>query len=195
MAHSSSSAQISLRYAGALLRVAEQSNSASLIEQDMRDLLSMLSSSKDLSRAFASPLLNKQVLQNIVSEIGRTAKFNPITQNFLGVLAQNNRLASTQLIAQAVLKICASNRGEVEAIVKTAHALSDTQQQALKDNLKQSLGLTAHLNITIDPSLLGGMMVTVGSKMMDDTVKSKLDRLKQNLLNSSNQNNATKEVA
>jgi F-type H+-transporting ATPase subunit delta len=175
--------------------VAEQSNSASLIEQDMRDLLAMLSSSKDLSRAFASPLLNKQVLQNIVSEIARTAKFNPITQNFLGVLAQNNRLASTQLIAQAVLKICASNRGEVEAIVKTAHALSDTQQQALKDNLKQSLGLTAHLNITIDPTLLGGMMVTVGSKMMDDTVKSKLDRLKQNLLNSSNQNNATKEVA
>ncbi len=195
MAHSSSSAQISQRYAQALLRVAEQSNSVVLVEQDMRDLLAMLTSSNDLSRTLASPLLNKKILQNVVTEISKAAKFNVVTQNFLGVLAQNNRLAAVSMIARAVLKICATNRGEIEVIVNTAHALSEPQQAALKNNLKQSLGLTAHLNITIDPSLLGGMMVTVGSRMMDDTVKSKLDRLKQNLLNSSNQNNIAKEVA
>jgi F-type H+-transporting ATPase subunit delta len=195
VAKSSSSAQISLRYAQALLRVADQAQSIPAVEQDMRDLLGMLTASPDLARAFASPLLGRRSLLNLVDALVTKAQLNSVTQKFLKVLAQNGRLSSAHSIFQNVLKICATRRGEVEAIVRTAHALSPEQQKTLKDTLQKSLGLQAHLQMTVDPTLLGGMMVTVGSQMIDDTVKSKLDRLKQTLQSNSNQNQSHKEVA
>ncbi len=195
MAKSSSSAQVSTRYAQALLKVADQAQSIPVVEQDMRDIVAMLISSPELARTLSSPLMGRKAMQGLVTALSSTAQFHAVTQKFLGVLAQNGRLSSLGNIAKQVLKICATNRGEVEAIVRTAHALSSEQQNALKAGLKQSLGLDAHLNITVDPTLLGGMMVTVGSQLVDDTVKSKLDRLKQTLQSNSNQNQSHKEVA
>ncbi len=195
MANSSSSAQVSQRYAQALLKVADQAQAIPVVEQDMRDLLAMLSSSPELSRAVSSPLIGRKAMNEMVTALASKAQFNSVTQKFLGVLAQNGRVANVQSIASQVLKICAARRGEVEAVIRTAHALSPEQQNALKAGLKQSLGLDAHLNITVDPTLLGGMMITVGSRLIDDTVKSKLDRLKTILQSNSNQNQSQKEVA
>ena len=195
MANSSSSAQVSQRYAQALLKVADQAQSIPVVEQDMRDVTAMIAGSPDLSRALSSPLMGRQAMLNLVAALSSKAQFHAVTQKFLGVLAQNGRLPNLSDIAKQVLKICATRRGEVEAIVRTAHALSPEQQKMLKDGLKKSLGLDAHLNITVDPTLLGGMMVTVGSRLIDDTVKSKLDRLKQTLQSNSNQNQSHKEVA
>lgn len=195
MASSSSDAQIALRYAEALLRVADQSNAAHTVEQDMRDLLAMMSSSHELARTLSSPLLGRNSLQKLMTTIADKASFNQVTKNFLGVLAQNGRLKNGKDIAQQVLKLCAARRGEMDAVVRSAVALTPEQQRALQDALKKSLGFNVHLHITVDPSLLGGMMVTVGSQLIDDTVKSKLDRLKQTLQSTSNQNTLTKEVA
>ena len=195
MAHSSSSAQIAQRYALSLLRVADQSHVTEIVEQDMRDMNSMLHASPDLVRALSSQILNKIALQNVVADIALKANFNPISAKFLRVLAQNGRLSHLQTIIQQILKLCAERRGETDAEVRTAVALTPAQQKLLQDNLKQSTGKHVHLNITIDPSLMGGMVVTIGSHMIDDTVKSKLDRLKQNLQTSSNQNLNQKEVA
>lgn len=195
MAHSSSSAQIAQRYALSLLRVADQSRVTEIVEQDMRDMNSMLNASPDLVRALSSQILNKIALQNVVADISVKANFNPISAKFLSVLAQNGRLSHLKTIIKQILKLCAERRGETDAEVRTAVALTPAQQKLLQDNLKQSTGKHVHLNITIDPSLMGGMVVTIGSHMIDDTVKSKLDRLKQNLQTSSNQNLNQKEVA
>ena len=195
MAHSSSSAQISLRYASSLLRVADQSRVTDIVEQDMRDMASMVKNSPELTRALSSQILNRQALQNAVTSIAQKADFNPISVKFLSVLAQNGRLVNLQSIIAQILKLCAERRGETQADISSAVALTPSQQKLLQVNLKKATGKNVTLNISVDPSLMGGMVITMGSYMIDDTVKSKLTRLKQNLQTSSNQNLNQKEVA
>lgn len=187
MAQSSSAAhQIASRYAAAFIDTAQAANSLDSIEKDMLDLSAMLDASSDLQKLVSSPAYSiEQQVQAFVA-LAKASSFNVLTQNFLQVLAHNRRLSALKNIIAAFFAEMSSRRGEVKAKVATAIPLTDAQQQELKAELKKSIGSDVVLELKVDKSLLGGMVVTVGSRQVDDSVKTKLSALKKAL--TSNQN-------
>ncbi len=197
MAKSSTAANvIANRYATALIETAEQAKALDSVEKDMIALAAMLAGSDDLKSLISSPIFSREKQQAAIQALAKAAGFNTLTVNFLGVLSQNRRLFSLEQILRAFTTELSKRRGEVRAQVKTAFPLTPEQERLLQDSLKKSLGFNVHLEKSVDRSLLGGMIVTVGSRMIDDSVKSKLDRLKQVMQSQpqSNQNVATKEA-
>ncbi len=166
------------RYASSLIEVASQSGAIDSIEKDMLSLQKALSESKDLKSLLGNPVYSKEQQLAAVQEIARHASFHPTTVNFLGVLAINTRLAALPHILTAFSMEMERRRGIVEAKVISAFPLTDTQQKNLTDALSQKTGKSIRLNLQIDKSLLGGMVVTVGSRMIDDSLKSRLSQLK-----------------
>jgi F-type H+-transporting ATPase subunit delta len=104
-----------------------------------------------------------------------------LTKNFLGVLAANRRLALLPAIIRDFAALNAARKGEVTADVTAAHKLTDTQREALAAKLKAGIGRNVALNITVDPAILGGLVVRVGSRMIDSSIRTRLDMLGQAL--------------
>lgn len=165
------------RYAAALLDLAEQAGAIPSVEADLKDLRAMIAGSGDLRRLLASPIVSRGKKREAVLALAAKAKFHQLTTAFLGVLADNRRLPETAAILNAAAAALAARRGEITAGVQTAFALSDAQTKALKESIGKALGSSVTLNVEIDRSLIGGMIVTVGSKMIDDSVRRKLERL------------------
>lgn len=144
----------------------------------------MIASSADLAALVRNPLLNSTQQKAAILAISEKASFSTLTGNFLGVLAQNRRLSALNNIIRALKLELNRRRGVVDARVQTAFALSDDQTKALQKSLSDAMGSNVTLNVEIDRDLLGGMIVTVGSRMIDDSVRRKLERLKRTLSSS-----------
>lgn len=172
---------IATRYATALLDMAAEAQSMEMVTRDMHELAAMLEGSADLRATVRNPLIDRNRQKNVVAVLSQTAQFNKLTQNFLGVLAQNRRLSALPAVIKAFRTEAAKRRGEVEARVQTAFALSPAQTEQLRKELTQALGSHVALNVEVQKDLLGGMVVTVGSLMIDDSLKRKLERLKRTL--------------
>lgn len=166
------------RYANSVIRVADSAGALASVEKDMASLRVALAESKDLNSLLGNPVYSKDQQLTAVQAIARQANFHQVTINFLGVLAQNNRLASLPVILNEFAREMERRHGVVEASVVSAFPLSESQQKNLVDTLSQKTGKTVRLNLQIDKSLLGGMVVTVGSRMIDDSLKSRLSQLK-----------------
>ena len=102
---------------------------------------------------------------------------DPVTKNFLGVLAQNRRLAELPAIIRAFRQLAARHRGEVTAEVTSAHALTDDQVVELKRQLRQRVGREVSVDLSVDPALLGGLVVRIGSQMIDSSIRTRLNSL------------------
>jgi F-type H+-transporting ATPase subunit delta len=187
---------IANRYATALIETAEQAKTLDSVEKDIGALASMLGGSDDLKNLISSPVFSREEQQAALTALAKASGFDRLTQNFLGVLSQNRRLYALNAIIKAFQGELSRRRGEVKASVRTAFPLTPEQERALQDSLKKSLGFNVHLDLSVDRDLLGGMVVTVGSRMIDDSVKSKLERLKQVMQSQpqANQNTHMKEV-
>ena len=161
MAQSSSPiSAVAERYASSLFELAQQANSVAKVESDLNDFEAMLKDSADLSRLINSPVFS--------SDAG----------NFLRVVAKNRRLFAVPGMIQAFRRIAAEHRGETAAEVTSAHALTAAQQTELKAALKSVAGKDVAITITVDPSLLGGLIVKMGSRQIDTSLKTKLNSLK-----------------
>lgn len=194
MAQSSSAAhQVASRYAAALIDTAQAAKALDSVEKDINDLSMMLEGSEDLRKLVTSPAYGQVEQQAAISAIADKASFNKLTANFLNVLSANRRLGALKIIITAFKSEVAKRRGDVTAKVATAFPLTSEQEKTLQEQLKKAIGANVLLDISVDKSLLGGMVVTVGSRQFDDSVKSKLQTLKQTLT-SSNQNHILKEV-
>jgi F-type H+-transporting ATPase subunit delta len=176
-----SSGLIATRYAIALLDMAAEAKAMEPVERDMQELAAMMESSPELRTLVANPLIDRNRQKNVVAALAQTAKFNNLTRNFLGVLAQNRRLSVLPAVIRAFRTEAAKRRGEVEARVQTAYALTPAQTEQLRQELTKALGSHVALNVEVQKDLLGGMVVTVGSLMIDDSLKRKLERLKRTL--------------
>ena len=187
-AGSSKNNLVARRYASALLDMADEAKSVEKIEKDMLALEAMLEGSEDLRRLIENPLMNRGAQRNGILAIATKAKFQKLTQNFLGVLVQNRRLGALPQVINAMKAELRTRRGEVEAKVVSAYALTPAQTNALQKDLSKAMGTNVTLSVEVDKELLGGMTVTVGSQMIDDSVRSKLDRLKRAMSSGSNQN-------
>jgi F-type H+-transporting ATPase subunit delta len=181
LAASSGTGQIATRYAAALIDMAGQSQSIEKIEKDFNELQAMVDGSKDLQSLIRNPLFNRTNQQAAILAIAKQAGFNDLTTKFLGVLAQNRRLPILKDVIRAFISELNRRRGGVEAKVQTAVALSDAQTKDLQKSLSDAMGSHVTLNVEVNKSILGGMIVTVGSRMIDDSVRRKLERLKRAL--------------
>ena len=169
--------EIARRYASALYDLAESKTAIDAVADDLTSLRGMLKAARDLRMLVGSQNLPRRVQEGAMAGIAEKAGFHDLTKNFLGLLARNRRLGALDSTADAFLKKLAFKRGETEAMVTVARALSDKQEQALTDAVKAAVGAKATLTVSVDPAILGGMIVKLGSKMIDSSLKTKLGRL------------------
>ncbi|MGH1378688.1 MAG: F0F1 ATP synthase subunit delta [Alphaproteobacteria bacterium] len=169
---------IAARYAGALIDLAEEGKALKKVEKDVADLRSSLENSQDFQNVIASPLIGKDKQIAFVDAVAKKGKLTELTANFLRVLVQNGRLNVLAAALAAFEAEVSKRRGEVLVNVKTAQDLSAKQLKSLQDTLKKHTGTDVAVNAEVDPAIIGGMVVTIGSQMVDDSVRRKLDRLK-----------------
>lgn len=165
------------RYAAALFELADERKALDTTSSDLTGLRRMINESADFRRMIRSPVLQRDEQARAIGAIAERAGLNPLTRNFVGLLARNRRLFALPTIIQAFLQILAERRGEVTAQVTAAQELSEAQRRAVDDRLRKAVGGKVAVDFRIDPSLLGGLVVKVGSRMVDASLKSKLARL------------------
>jgi F-type H+-transporting ATPase subunit delta len=168
---------LAARYAVALYDLADEHGALDAVAADLKSLQNMMNDSDDFRRFVKSPVLSRAEQAKAVKAIAEKAQLAPLTQKFLGLTAAHRRLFALSSIIAAFLALLATRRGEVTADVTSAIALNDTQMSAIAAALKQTVGRTVALTSKIDPSILGGLIVRVGSRMVDSSIKSKLQRL------------------
>lgn len=169
---------IAERYAGSLFDLALQSNAVAKVEGDLATFERLLAGSADLDRMIKSPVFSAEDQFKAVSAIADKAGIKGLVGNFLRVVAQNRRLFAIPGMIKAFRRIAADHRGEVAAEVTSAHALTAAQEAELKSALKGVTGKDVAIAVTVDPSLLGGLVVKIGSRQIDTSLKTKLNSLK-----------------
>lgn len=166
------------RYAAALLDLAEEQKALDAVADDLRALRELLEKSEDLVRLIRSPLYGRDQQAKAIAAVLDKAGAHDITKRFVQVVARNRRLFALRNMIEAYLGELARRRGEVTAKVTSAQELSKAQLDQLTKNLKDSLGGKVQVDASVDPSLLGGLVVKVGSRMIDGSLKTKLQKLK-----------------
>ena len=165
------------RYASALFTLARDGKSIEGVEASLATLESAMSESDDLRRLIGSPLVSRADATASVKAVAATLGLDPLTTNFLGVLATNRRLRQTSAVIAAFRELAANHRGETTARVTSAHALSDDQVAALKTKLRARVGRDVAVQLTTDPAILGGLIVRIGSQMIDGSIRTRLNTL------------------
>lgn len=165
------------RYAGAIFDLADNKQAIDAVAGDLAAILKMIDDSTDFRRLIESPVLSRADQGKAIAAIATAAAFNPLTGKFLGLLAQNRRLFALPAIIGAFKKILAKRRGEMTAEVWSARPLSAEQQNALAEAIKRAHGAKVTMEVRQDPALIGGLVVKVGSRMIDSSIRTKLQKL------------------
>jgi F-type H+-transporting ATPase subunit delta len=168
---------LATRYAAALFDLADSKKALDVVAGDLAALQAMIGDSADLSRMMNSPILGRAEQTKAISAITKAAAFNELTQKFVGLVAQNRRLFTLPAMIRAFLKKLADRRGETTAEVTAARALTAEQQAAVAEAIKRAVGSKVTIDVKVDPSLMGGLVVRVGSRMIDSSLKTKLQKL------------------
>jgi F-type H+-transporting ATPase subunit delta len=166
------------RYAQALFDLANEQNKVAAVEADLKSLKAAIADSKDLRTLLASPAFGADDKRKGLGAIADKAKFDPVTKKFLGLLAANGRASALPDAINGFERLAAAARGAVSAEVVTAVPLSSAQAKGVAAALRQALGKDPEITTRVDPSLLGGIKVKVGSRLFDASLRSKLDSLK-----------------
>ncbi|MBD2841304.1 F0F1 ATP synthase subunit delta [Erythrobacter rubeus] len=172
-------ASLAGRYASALFELASEAGTVTAVESDLAKLQEALRESDDLHSATTNPQLSRNAQGEAVEAVAKHLGLAELTTNFLGVLAGNRRLAALPDMIAAFKAIAAAQRGEVTANVTSAHPLTDSQLAELKSKLTQREGRTVMLSADVDPDLLGGLVVTIGSQRIDASIRTRLNSLAQ----------------
>lgn len=169
---------LAARYASALYDLADEQGALDTVAADLNTLKAMLDHSEDFARFIKSPVLSRDDQSKGIAAIATAAQSSALTQKFLGLVARNRRLFSLPGMIRGFLAILADRRGQQTAEVTSAVALTEAQIAALSAALKTAGGRTVTVSTKIDPSILGGLIVRMGSRMVDSSLKSQLQRLK-----------------
>lgn len=176
-AKSSGVSGLAERYAAALFDLADEQKALDEVAGDLKRLRAMLRESADLRRLVRSPVLSREEQGKAIGALAQAAGLGRSTQSFLGLAAKNRRLFAVPDMIEAYLAKLAERRGEVTAEVVAAQPLDERQRVRLDEQLRAAVGAKVAVDVRVDPSLLGGMIVKVGSRMVDASLKSKLHRL------------------
>ena len=169
---------ISDRYASALYDLAAEKKIVDLVLEDLTFLQKCIQENKDLKLLAKSPLITSSDKLNIFEKILSKQKADNLTNTFLKVISRNKRFAKLSTIISQFMNINSQKRGDVLADVTSADELSDNQKNGIRDQLKQTLGKKLSLNFNVDRKIIGGLIVKVGSKMVDSSLATKINKLK-----------------
>ena len=172
-------ASLAGRYASALFELASEAGIVTAVEGDLEKLGEALRESPELRALIRNPEVSRETLGKILNGIGEHLALAELTRNFIGVLAQNRRAAELPATIRAFQSIAAAQRGEVTAEVASAHPLTDDQLAALEQKLRAREGRTVKVKTRVEPDLLGGLVVTIGSRRIDSSIRSRLNSLAQ----------------
>jgi F-type H+-transporting ATPase subunit delta len=169
---------LSGRYATALFDLADEQKALDQTATDLASIKSMLAESPELRRLIASPVLSRTDQARAMSALLEKAGVSALVRNFIGLVAANRRLFALPAMIDGFLGELARRRGEATAKVIAARALTDSQFNAVSEALKRAMGAKVAVDVSVDPSLIGGMIVKVGSRMVDSSLRTKLAKLK-----------------
>lgn len=172
-------ASLAGRYASALFDLASEAGTVTAVESDLETLGRALAESADLRALTTNPQIGRGAQGAAIEAVAASLGISDLTMKFLGVLASNRRLSQLGDVIRAFRAIAAAQRGEVTAEVTSAHALTDAQLDQLKTRLTAREGRTVKLTTKVDPDLLGGLVVTIGSKRIDGSIRTRLNSLAQ----------------
>ena len=172
---------VALRYAEALFDLAKEEGALEAVEGDMKALSGSIASAPEFRDFLKSPVYGAEEKAGAIAAIAEKANFSPLTRNFLNLVAKNRRLFALEGVIAAFMQALAKHRGEVSAEATAAAALSDDQIKRLRGEIEGIVGKAVNLNVKVDPEILGGLIVKVGSTMIDSSLRSKLTRLKSKM--------------
>ena len=166
------------RYATALFELSLESKAVDQVQSDLKAFDALIASSPDLTRLVRSPVFSADEQAKAIAAILDKAGISGIAANFLRVIAANRRLFAVSEIIRGFNALVAKHKGEGTASVTVADALSDARMGEIRDTLRQVTGKDVQIDVTVDPSIIGGLKVKVGSRMVDASLRTKLNSIK-----------------
>lgn len=166
------------RYATALFELADEAGSIDAVKADLDTLASLIAENADFARLVRSPVFTADAQLKAVTAVLGTLGIGGLAGNFVKLAAQNRRLFALPAMISAYRTLVAARRGEVTAQVTAAEPLSATQADSLKAALAEKTGKDVTLDVTVDPAILGGLIVKLGSRMVDASLKTKLNSIR-----------------
>lgn len=180
MDHSSGiRASLAGRYATALFALAKENNAIDAVQASLDTLSRAMAESDDLRALTSSPVLSREDAGKAIAATAKALGLDTLSTNMLGVLAANRRLDKIPAVIRAFSTLASDHRGEITAEVTSAHPLDDKQIDALKAQLKKRVGSDVSVSTAVDSSILGGLVVKIGSQMIDSSIKTRLNTLSQ----------------
>jgi F-type H+-transporting ATPase subunit delta len=170
------------RYSLALYELASESNSLSQVEDQSSSILNLISSSKDFSNLIKDPTSNQEDLLKVVNNISNSNKFENLLKNFLSFLVTKRRFFYVEQILKSFIETCSQKRGELKAELKSAKELSSDEISKITEELTKNFSSKIKLNYKYDESLIGGLIVQVGSTMVDTSIKNKLQQIENRMI-------------
>ena len=169
---------LSGRYATALFDLADEVKALDDVASDLASIGAMIEESADLQRLIRSPIISRDVQLDAMDAVLEAAGVGRLTRNFIGVVTRNRRLFGLPGMIKDYQALLAAARGEATAVVTSAQTLSDAQMSAVENSIKKAMGTKVAIDAKVDESLLGGLVVKVGSRMVDTSLKTKLSQLR-----------------
>ena len=170
------------RYSLALYELAEEANSIDEIEKNSLAIIKLISSSDDFNFIIKDPTNQKKDQLNVISKISENYKLNNLLTKFLSFLISKRRLFYVEKILKDFIETCSKKRGEIKAELTAAKELTENQINSIKEDLTKSFNSKIKLNYKYDPSLIGGLIVQVGSTMVDASIKNKLQQIENRMI-------------
>lgn len=183
MASAQDEKQISARYVTALFALAQEQKKQDTVAEELSALANLLNTSAEFKSLCFSPALSAATKLEAVAAIAKKLKLSALTNNFLNVLAENQRLPLLAAVAEDFLAALRESKGEIVAEILTATKLDSKTEKSLVESLSKYTGKTVSLQVTEKPELLGGLQIRLGGVMIDASVLGKLNRLKEKLTN------------
>ena len=170
-------ASLAGRYASALFDLARDQRQIDAVGRGLEALSQALVDSKDFAELVQSPLVSREEAAKAFGAVAPQLSLDPLTTNFLGVLARNGRKNQLRPVIHAFRRLAAEHRGETVAEIVTARPLNDDQIAQLKSQLRARAGRDVNIDASVDPTILGGIVVKLGSQRIDASIRTKLNRL------------------
>jgi len=177
MSDSTDAAGVAGRYATALFEIADESGSLDAVEGALGQMKDTLAVSDDLASLIKSPIVSREEQAAVMAKVCDAMKIGAPVSSTVGLMAANRRLFALPQVIAGFNQLLADKRGIQQAEVASAKPLTKAQQDALEKTIKDAVGADIALNVTVDESLIGGLVVRVGSKMIDTSIRSKLASL------------------
>jgi F-type H+-transporting ATPase subunit delta len=172
-------ASLAGRYASALFDLARDQRQIESVGKSLDALGQALLDSRDFNELVTSPLVSREEAGKAFAALAPQLGLDPLTANFVGVLARNGRKGELRNVIRAYRRLAAEHRGETTAEVVSARPLNDDQLAALRQQLRTRAGRDVTIDATVDPTILGGIVVKLGSQQIDASIRTKLNRLAQ----------------